>query len=176
VHGALVRCQVFLDPARREHTAAEGERLMALFGPRRDWSRTLRRIAWATAPLVCPAFTGATRVRLGLPCPLDPEGSIGKYLWALESGEIPIGIAFSGTVLYRAAGRELAVAQIPWSTELAATLSRAPLAELRRSRGELQRLELSRHVFERLYAFQRAELLTSWDDTIERLIDRGGAA
>lgn len=173
VHGALVNCQVFVDPARREHTPGEVERLSPLFGPLRDWPRTLRRIAWITAPIVCPAFTGATRVRLVLPCPLEPEGSIGKYLWALESGEVPIGMAFSGTVLYRAPGRDLAVVQIPWSSELSGTLPRGPLAELRRSRGERQRLELSHHVFERLYAFQRAELLTSWDATIERLIERG---
>jgi hypothetical protein len=175
IHGALLRCQVFIDAPRRHYTPAEAERLSDLFGARREWHRTLQRFCWATEPLLCPSFTGAATLALAIPCPLDPEGRVGKYLWALEAAAIPIVIALAGTVFHAAPERAVSATPLPWNTELVYPLPLAPLAELRRARGGRCRLELSEHVFERLYEFQRAQLLTSWDDTISRLIERGAS-
>ena len=48
-----------------------------------------------------PGFTGTTLVDLQLPCTFDFTVASTKYFHALEAGEIPLCVMFSGTVFYR---------------------------------------------------------------------------
>ena len=50
--------------------------------------------------MTVPSFAGGTTVNLELPCSFDFNLAATKYFHALEAGEIPITVMFSGTVFY----------------------------------------------------------------------------
>jgi Family of unknown function (DUF6084) len=66
-----------------------------------------------------PRFTGELLVDLELPCTLDFNIAATKYFHALDSGDIPVAVMFSGTLFYEGpmdgqnAGA-LQISQIPW--------------------------------------------------------------
>ena len=117
VHSVLLRCQVRIEPARRRYNPGEQARLVALFGTPDLWGQTVRPLPWANVTLTVPAFTGATTVDLPVPSDRDPASAATRYLDALEAGEAPLIVLFSGTIFYEAAGVGRQVAPIPWDRE-----------------------------------------------------------
>ncbi len=117
VHSVILRCQVRIEPARRRYSAGEQERLLAVFGTPERWGQTLRPFLWTHASAVVPAFTGAGRADLAVPCTYDFSLAATIYFDALQGGEIPLCFLFSGTVFYEGPGGGLCVAQIPWDRE-----------------------------------------------------------
>jgi hypothetical protein len=127
VHALALRAQVVLEPQRRRHSDAEAARLLDLFGDRSRWSATLRPTTWTTCAAVVPGFTGSTSVPLALPVTYDLETAVGRYLQALDDGEVPLRLLFSGTV-FRLGGRGVWVQPVPWSAE---AVGRLPVATWR---------------------------------------------
>ncbi len=62
-----------------------------------------------------PAFTGATVADLDVPCTYDFEVTATKYLAALEDGEVPLELLFSGTAFYGEG--TLRAERIDWQSE-----------------------------------------------------------
>ncbi|GAC1552451.1 MAG: DUF6084 family protein [Myxococcales bacterium] len=117
IHSVLLRCQVQIDAPWRVYQAREEEALRDLFGAKERWATTLKKVLWMNVAATVPAFVGSAAVDLHLPCTYDLNVAATKYFHAVEKGEVPLLLLFSGTVFYEGEDGFLQVAQIPWSKE-----------------------------------------------------------
>jgi hypothetical protein len=110
-------------------------------------------------------------VDLELPCTFDFNVATTKYFHALQSGEIPLCILYSGTVFYQAECGNLQVANIPWNRE---TNYRLPAALWRRMMDahypNSTWLRLDRGTFDRLYRYKVRHGILSWEKLLDELI------
>ena len=170
LHAIALRCQVQIEPRRRRYSHDEEERLLELFGEPRRWSETLQTIVWAQVPLMVQGFTGRTEVDLPLICTYDFEVGSAKYLQALDHGEIPIRVLFSGTIFTKAAAG-FAVEQVPWEKEAAFALPVPVLrAVMDRYFPDTAWIRLRRESFDALHRFRGLRALPTWEETIETLL------
>ena len=88
-----------------------------LFGPPSRWGQTLRPMLWTHASVVTPPFNGENVVDLPVPCTYDFNLAATKYFHALEGGDVPLRLLFSGTIFYGPPMAVMQVAQIPWERE-----------------------------------------------------------
>ena len=100
IHNALLQCQVQIEPARRQYESSERESLKDLFGEPARWGKTVHSMLWTNASVVVPSFQSETRCNIPLPCTFDFNVAATKYFYALQSGEAPICVLFSGTIFY----------------------------------------------------------------------------
>src|ERR1700721_1677522 len=117
IHTLTRRCQVQIEPAKRRYVPQEQEKLLDLFGTPERWSRTVRPLLWMNTTVAVPGFTGDVVVDLQLPCTFDFNVAATKYFHALDTGDIPICVMFSGTVFYQGEDDALQVAQVPGDRE-----------------------------------------------------------
>jgi hypothetical protein len=171
IHSITLRCQVQIEPTKRRYVAQEQSKLLDLFGDPERWSRTVRPLLWMNTSVAIPAFTGNTVVDLQLPCSFDFNVAATKYFHALESGEIPLCVMFSGTIFYRSVEGELQVAQVPWDRE---ANFRLPLAVWREMMDmhypNTAWLCLHRDAFEQLYTYKVRHGLPTWEQAIARAL------
>lgn len=116
VHAVALRCQVRINPLRRNYTDTEAEALADLFGSRDRWADTQRSLLWQHCATVVPGFTGAGEALLYLECTYDFEVSASRYLHALTDGMIPLQFLFSGT-LFSKGTTGFSVEQVPWDCD-----------------------------------------------------------
>lgn len=119
IHSVVLRCQIQIDAPWRVYQPREEEGLRDLFGARDRWSTTLKKVLWMNVSQMVPGFTGSVVTDLQLPCSYDLNVASAKYFHAVEKGEVPLELLFSGTVFYAGEHGDLQVAQIPWSKETA---------------------------------------------------------
>lgn len=130
VHSIALAVQLQIEPARRRYTDQEKQALNDLFGEPSRWPSTVRPLYWTTLKATVPEFVGGTQIELRVPCNLEPGFAAAKYLSALETGEVPITLLFSGRVLYVNA-TSLQMCPIAWSQE---TACRIPVNLMKGSR------------------------------------------
>ncbi|WP_137147845.1 DUF6084 family protein [Mycolicibacterium sp. CR10] len=116
VHAIALRCQVRIDPLRRNYSATEAEGMTDLFGTRERWATTQHTFLWQHTTAMVQGFNGATQIELPLECTYDFEVSSAKYLHALREGAVPLQFLFSGTVFVQGT-RGFSVQQVPWDRE-----------------------------------------------------------
>lgn len=170
VHAIALRCQVRIEPLKRQYGDHEAEALLDLFGERHRWGDTLKTMQLAFLSHMIPSFTGTTEVDLFLPCSYDFDVAANKYLHALDDGEIPLTLMFNGTV-FTSGPAGVAVEPVPWHKECALRLP----VEVYREAMDLHFpgtawLRLGRESFDALHRYRARQGLTSWDDAIERLL------
>jgi hypothetical protein len=117
IQGVTLRCQIQIEAPRRRYSEQEQRKLLDLFGEPERWGQTLRSMLWANIATTVPAFTGATTIALEAPRSLDLNEGATKYFDALEDGDVPLTLLFSGTVFYHSAEGRLQVAPISWNSE-----------------------------------------------------------
>jgi hypothetical protein len=171
VHTLALRCQVQIEPIRRRYAPGEQEKLLDLFGEPERWSRTVRSMLWMNISISIPAFTGSTVVDLQLPCTFDFNIATTKYFHALDAGNIPLCILFSGTVFYCGQDNALQVAQIPWDREVN---YRLPIALWKQMMDiyypNSAWLHLERDVFDRLYRYKVRHGIPTWEQMLDKLV------
>ncbi|GAA4604746.1 DUF6084 family protein [Actinoallomurus liliacearum] len=174
VHAITLRCQIRIEPARRQYTTGEAELLGDLFGPVARWRDTVRAMQLATLSVTVPPFTGSTDVDVPVPCGYDLEVAAGKYFASLEDGEIPLLLLFSGTVFCRTE-RGFEVTPVPWDREARYRLPVALWHEVMDlyfpGTGWLR---LRRDTLRGLLRYKSARALATWDETVERLLEEAG--
>ena len=116
VHAVALRCQVRIEPSRRQYSDDEAAGLVDLFGARDRWAATQHSFLWQHTTAMVPGFTGTTQVHMPLECTYDFEVAGSKYLHALDDGTIPLQFLFSGTVFGRGSNG-FTVQQVPWDRE-----------------------------------------------------------
>jgi hypothetical protein len=174
VHAIALRCQIRIEPGRRRYTSTEADLLGDVFGPVARWGDTLKAVQLATLSTMVPGFTGTTEIDLPVPCAYDLEVAAGKYFAALDAGEIPLLLLFSGTVFCRGPSGFM-VTPVPWDRE---ARYRLPVA-LWRELMDLYFpgtgwLRLRRDTLRCLLRYKSARALATWDETVERLLEEAG--
>jgi hypothetical protein len=175
IRSILLDVQIQLAARRRGYGAEETDRLLELFGAPERWSTTLRTLLWTRTTLVVPPFTGSTVVDLDVLCTYDLDVTAARYFAALEDGDVPLELLFSGTVFFAGAAGALQVARIPWDHEVQTLL---PIAVWREAMDRhfpgAAWLRLGRSAFDRLYAYKAKHAFESWDAAIETLLADDG--
>lgn len=174
VHNILLCCQVRIQPRQRHYSETEAAGLRELYGPPDQWGRSQQPLQLAEIPVVVPPFTGGTEVGLPLPLTYDLEVAAAKYLHALEEGEVPLTLLFSGTV-FRKAPQGFTVEQVPWDREAA---YRMPVRLWRETMDHHFPaggwVRLHRDSLRALQEFKSRNALPTWDETVMRLLDTAG--
>jgi Family of unknown function (DUF6084) len=169
VHALALRCQFRLEPALRGYSASEAEGLADLFGDRSRWSRSMQPLQFAQVSLMVPGFTGETEVDVPVPCTYDMDIAATRYFAALEGGEAPLTILFSGTAFRGPAG--FRVEPVPWDREAAC---RVPAQVWREMIDQhfpgCGWIRLPRDTMEALLAYRSRHALPSWQDTVTALL------
>ncbi|MFE6691316.1 DUF6084 family protein [Streptomyces sp. NPDC057743] len=169
VHALALRCQLRIEPARRDHDSEEAAALADLFGARSRWGSTLKPLQFAQVSLVVPGFQGETEVDLPVPCSHDLEVAAGRYVHALRDGEVPLLLLFSGTVFAGPGGFQ--VAPVPWHKEAECRLPVAVWREMTDTHFPgCGWLRLPRESLDALLAFRSRHALPSWEATVAALL------
>jgi hypothetical protein len=170
VSAIALRCQVRIEPQRRGYEDAEERGLLGLFGERARWADTLKPFLWMQCNTTVQGFTGSTEADLALPCTYDLDVIGTRYLHALDAGDVPLNLLFSGTVFTRGS-TGFGVEQIPWECE---ARHRLPVAVWRQMIDfyfpNTGWLRLDADVLARLAAYRARHGLTSWEETVEKLL------
>lgn len=163
--------EVRIAAQRRNYETAERERLTELFGDASQWARSMDSLQWVRTSINVPRFTGATEIRVPLPCTYDFDVVASKYLVALEGGEIPVDVLFSGTVFFCGDDGGLQTAMIPWDSELSLAIS---LATWRRAveafSPESAWIRMRRETRDRLQAYRSRRAFADWDHVFDELL------
>lgn len=174
VHALSLRTQIRIEPRKRRYDDSEAEAMLDLFGERVRWGDTLKPLQLAFANQVLPSFTGSTEIDIPLACSYDFDVAANKYLYALDDGEVPLLLLFSGTV-FTSGPRGLSVEPVPWHKEASYRLPVAVWKETMRLHfpGSAW-LRLGEETFDLLYRYRATQQLVSWDEAIERLLKEAG--
>ncbi len=175
IHAVGLKVQVQIESQRRHYDAAEEARLYELFGEPARWGDTLRTILWTHVGAMVPAFEGAIEIDLPLQCSYDFEVASAKYFHALDEGDIPLLLQFSGSV-FAQTDNGIAFDQIAWNQE---ANFRLPVRLWRDVMNayypDSAWLRLRRDTFDALHRFKGHAVITTWDETIDVLLQRAGA-
>ena len=171
VHAILLRCQIQIEAPRRRYKPQEQGSLQDLFGEPERWAQTLRSTLWANVNVNVPSFTGTVVYPVGVPCTFDLMVASAKYLHALEGGEVPLTFLFSGTVFYDSGQAGFQVAPVPWNKEARFRLPIRVWKEMIDLHyPNIAWLCLRRDVFDELNRFKVKEGITTFEETVERLL------
>jgi hypothetical protein len=171
IHTLTLKCQVQIEAAKRRYLPPEQGKLADLFGEPSRWSRTVKPLHWMNTSVAVSGFTSSILVDLELPCTFDFSVASTKYFHALDAGDIPLCVMFSGTIFYQSREGALQVAQIPWDREAYFKLPVSVWKEMMDAHFPNSAwLNLRRDAFEQLYDYKVRHGLPTWEQTIERLI------
>jgi hypothetical protein len=171
IHAVSLQCQLRIEPAQRGYAALEQEKLLDLFDSPRRWGQTLRPMLWTHTSVAIGPFADAVIVDLPVPCTYDFNLGITKYFYALEEGDVPVTLLFSGSIFYQGGDGALQVTQIPWNSEAAFRLPISVWKEMmERYYPNSAWLCLRKDVFDRLYQYKGRQGLPTWEQALESLL------
>lgn len=175
VHAVALRCQIRIEPHRRPYTEAEADGLLDLFGEMTRWGETLKPLQFAAVSVMVPGFRDSTEVALFVPCTYDFEVAAAKYFHALEQGEVPLLLLFSGSAFLQAEAG-FSVEPVPWDREARYRLPVGVWHELMDLYFPNSAwLRVRRETLGALQAFKSHAALPTWDDAFDALLRRSGA-
>ncbi|MGH3763850.1 MAG: DUF6084 family protein [Pseudonocardiaceae bacterium] len=171
VRAIALRTQIRIEPGLRGYGDQDAEKLLELFGERGRWGDTLKPFQFAQASTVVAHFAESIEVDVSVPCSYDMEVAAGRYFHALEDGEIPFILLFSGTI-FGDAEKQLWIEQVPWHAE---TRYRMPVAVWRDMMDmhypNSGWLRLRRDTIDAVAEFRAARALPTWDDALLAALD-----
>src|ERR1051326_6952015 len=100
IRSISLNAQVQIQPARRRYNNEEKSALRDLFGEPERWATTLRPVFWARVSVAVPSFQGSTTISMPVPLPSGFDDAPLRYCHALQEGDIPVDLLFSGTIFY----------------------------------------------------------------------------
>lgn len=171
VRAVALRCQIRIEPSRRGYGEQEGERLLELFGERGRWGDTVKPFQFANTSTVVASFTGSIEVDITVPCSYDLEVTAGRYFHALEDGEIPFILLFSGTI-FGDGENGMWIEQVPWHAEARYKMPVAVWREMMDVHFPGSGwLRLRRDTIDALAEFRASRALPTWDDAVIAVLD-----
>ncbi|MFF9456365.1 DUF6084 family protein [Streptomyces flaveolus] len=173
VHALALRCQIRIEPARRGYGDGEARALTDLFGERSRWGSSLNPVQFAQVPVMVQGFTDEVETDVVVPCTYDMDIASSRYFHALQEGEVPLLMLFSGTAFTGAGGFH--VEPVPWDRE--ATF-RMPVKTWREMVEQhfpgSGWLRLPNDTMDALLAHRSRQALPSWQATVEELLRAAG--
>jgi hypothetical protein len=177
IHAVTLRCQVQIEPAKRRYLPNEQEKLLDLFGTPERWARTVKPLLWMNTSVAVPRFTAELLVDLELPCTFDFNVAATKYFHALDAGDIPVAVMFSGTLFYEGLEGALQISQVPWDREAGFRLPVSVWKEMMEMHHPNSAwLCLRRDSFEQLYNYKVRHGLPTWEQAIAKALAAEGAS
>jgi hypothetical protein len=171
IRSVALNTQIRIAATQRHYDAMEQERLLEVFGQPNRWRNTLRSLLWTHTVLQVPPFSGSTVVDMPVPCTYDLEVIAAKYFYALEDGEVPLELLFSGTVFYAGENGRLQVARISWEKEAEFRLPVRLWKEMMEHYFPNSAwIRLRKDAFDRLYDYKAHRGLPTWEAAIEALL------
>jgi hypothetical protein len=171
IESIALRTQIQIETTRRHYAPSEQEKLLDLFGEASRWGQTLRGMLWTITNTNVPAFTASTLTNLPVACSFDFNVAVTKYIYALETGDIPLSLLFSGTIFYRNEQESLQIAQVPWAKEASFRLAVSTWQEMMDLYyPNTAWLCLDREVFDRLIRYKQQHGLTNWEQVLSKLL------
>ncbi|MBA4182775.1 MAG: hypothetical protein H0X49_02020 [Acidobacteria bacterium] len=171
IQTVALRCQIQIEPTRRQYNGEEKEKMLDLFGESERWGQTLKTMLWTHASTVVSPFQNSTTVDLPVNCTFDFNVAGTKYFAGLEDGEIPLLLLFSGTIFYEAEDGAIQISQISWSKE---TQFRLPVRVWREMMEHYYPnsawLILRRDAFERLQKYKMQRGIPTFEQALEKLL------
>jgi hypothetical protein len=171
IRSVMLQCQIRIEAPRRRYTPGEQSSLLDLFGEPERWGQTLRSSLWTHVNVNVPPFTREIRVDVPVPCTFDFNVAATKYFHALQGGEVPLTVLFSGTVFFERPERGMSIAQIPWAKEAP---YRMPVGVWKQVIDlyypNTAWLTLRRDVFDRLHEYKMRNSIPTWELALERLL------
>jgi hypothetical protein len=172
VHAVALRCQIRIDPARRQYTDPEAALLVDVFGDRSRWGDTLKPMQFANVAVMVPSFSGSIDVEMPVPVSYDLEVATGKYFHALEHEPIALTLLFSGTIFGKS-DNGFWVEQVPWNSEAAYRMPPSRWRELMDLYfPDSGWLRLRRETIDALTRFKADRGFATWDETMAALVDQ----
>ncbi len=173
IHAITLYCEVRIDGRQRRYTASEEHALVDLFGQRGRWGQRPRSLFWTTASIVVPPLSNdEVVVALPVPCTFDFNVAATKYFRALEGGEVPVELLFSGTVLFSHDGGPLQATHSLWHLDADYRLPVQVWQEMMDSYYPNSTwLCLRRDVADRLQQYRSRLGIDSWESALEALLD-----
>ncbi|GAC1502707.1 MAG: DUF6084 family protein [Vulcanimicrobiaceae bacterium] len=169
-----LKAQIQIDPRKRKYTPSEERKLVELFGETHRWGETLRAVHWTHAAIMVPPFTDSTEVDIPIPCTYDFEIASSKYFDALEDGEVPLLLLFSGMMFPRAE-RGFSAEMVPWDLEctyrMPARLWRETMNQYFPNQAWIR---IDKTVFDELYRLKTRFGFLSWEQTLNKLFEASG--
>jgi hypothetical protein len=174
VHAVALRCQVRIEAQRRGYNQHEEIGLRSIFGDRSRWVDTLKPFLWMQCSTTVQGFTGSTELELPLPCTYDFDVTASRYLHSLTDDTVPLALLFSGTVFTRGPAG-FGVEQVPWDCEARYPLPVSAWQQLiDRYFPGTGWIRLDRELLERMAEYRARHGLTTWDETVQRLLAYDG--
>jgi hypothetical protein len=171
IHAITLRCQVQIEPAKRRYVPNEQEKLLDLFGTPEHWARTVKPLLWMNTSVAVPRFSGEIIVDLELPCTFDFNVAATKYFHALDSGDIPVAVMFSGMLFYEGPDGALQISHVPWDRESSFRLPVCVWKEMMEMHHPNSAwLCLRRDTFEQLYNYKVRYGLPTWEQAIAKAL------
>jgi hypothetical protein len=171
VRAIALRCQIRIEPARRGYGDKDAARLIELFGERGRWGDTLKPFQFANTSTVVPSFNDWIELDITVPCSYDMEVTAGRYFHALEDGEIPFILLFSGTI-FGDGKNGMWIEQVPWHAEARYKMPVAVWREMMDIHFPGSGwLRLRRDTIDALADFRAARASPTWDDAIIAVLD-----
>jgi hypothetical protein len=170
IQSVTLRCQIMIEPQRRRYTREEESRLLAMFGETPRWGSTVKPFLWTHTSTILPGFTGSIDVSLPVHCTYDFEIASSKYMHAVESGEVPLNLLFSGMV-FAESENGFKAEPIAWNKEaryaLPGSTWRTMMDAFFPGTGWLR---IPRDTLDRLERFKALSGLYSWDQLFDLLL------
>lgn len=177
VHSVLLRCQVRIEPTRRSYQPDEKEKLRDLFGEPSRWGQTVRSMLWTHTNIMVPSFQGSTSVELPVPCTFDFNVAATRYFHSLCDGAVHLRFLFSGSIFHEGEDGALQVAQISWEKETTFALAVRVWKEMMdHYYPAIAWMCLPRDIFDRLSRYKAEQGIATWEQTLERLLERAQQA
>jgi len=171
VRAVALRCQIRIEPARRGYGDKEVEGLLELFGERGRWGDTLKPFQFANTSTVVASFNDWIELDITVPCSYDMEVTAGRYFHALENGEIPFILLFSGTI-FGEGENGMWIEQVPWHAEARYKMPVAVWREMMDMHFPGSGwLRLRRDTIDALADFRATRALPTWDDAVIAVLD-----
>ncbi|MEP6604331.1 MAG: DUF6084 family protein [Spartobacteria bacterium] len=171
IQSVILQAQIQIEAPQRSYNESEKPKLIDLFGTPDTWGTTLRAKLWTLSNTTVRTFTARTEAILPVPCSFDLNVAGTKFFYALDGGEVPLLFLFSGTIFYAGANGQLQVQQISWNKECT---YRMPISVWQKMMDHhypnTAFISLERGVFDRLYEYKRGAGVSSWEQTIEKLL------
>jgi hypothetical protein len=171
VHSIALRTQIRIEPRQRTYTPEEQARLVDLFGEPARWGETLNPLQLATVATTVGGFTDEVTTTVTVPLTYDLDIAATKFCHGVRDGEVPLLLLFSGTVYYQGE-TGVQVGPVPWSEEASFGL---PVATWRAAMDDhypgSTYVRLSTATVDALAAYRSKHVITTWDETFERLLE-----
>ena len=170
VHSIALRTQIRIEPRGRQYSPEEAVRLVDLFGEPARWGETLNPLQLATVGSTISGFTDEITAPITVPLTYDLDIAATKFCHGVADGEIPLLLLFAGTIYYQGPNG-VQVGQVPWSEEAP---FRLPVATWRAAMDDHYPgstfVRLSTRTLDDLAAYRSEHVITTWDETFERLL------